>query len=55
MLRAVLNHILKFRAVVRFGGESAVNLIPQNGNTVLFCKGGTFPKLTFDAFLALTV
>lgn len=55
LFTAVFNHFLKLRAVICFGGEGTVYVVPQNRNAVLFRKGSTLSKLTFNAFLSLTV
>ena len=34
LLVAVLNHLLEFRAVVRFGGDSTVNIVLDDGDAV---------------------
>src|SRR5699024_5853566 len=54
-LAAVLNHVLKFRAVVGLGGKGPVNVVAQDGNTVLLGKGGTLPDLSFYAFFPLVI
>ena len=40
-LAAVFNHVLKFRAVVRLSGKGSINVVAQNGDTVLLGKGST--------------
>ena len=52
---AVLNHVLKFRAVVRLGGKGPVYVVAQDGDTVLLGKGGTLSNLALNAFLPLVV
>ena len=54
-LAAVLDHVLKFRAVVGLGGEGPVYVVAQDGDTVLLGKGGTLPDLALDAFFSLVV
>ena len=54
-LAAVLNHVLKFRAVVGLGGKGPVYVVAQNGDTVLLGKGGTLPDLPLDTFFPLVV
>ena len=55
LLVAVLNHLLELRAVVRFGGDSTVDVVLDDGDAVLFRIGRTFPDLTFDGFFTLVV
>ena len=55
MLAAVLDHVLKFRAVVALGGKGPVNVVAQDGDTVLLGKGGTLSNLALNAFLPLVV
>ena len=52
---AVLDHVLKFRAVVGLGGKGPVNVVAQDGDTVLLGKGGTLSNLALNAFLPLVV
>ena len=55
LLVAVLNHLLEFRAVVRFGGDSTVNIVLDDGDAVFLGISRAFPDLAFDGFFALTV
>ena len=52
---AVLNHVLKFRAVVRLGGKGPVYVVAQDGDIVLFSKGSTLPDLSFNTFFSLII
>ena len=53
--RQVLNHMLEVRAVIRFGGKGAVNVVLNYRNSVLFGISRTFTNLAFDGFFALVV
>ena len=55
LFTAVFNHCLKLRAVICFGGEGTVYVVPQNRNAVLFRKGSTLSKLPFNAFFSLAI
>ena len=55
LLVAVLNHLLKLRAVVRFCRDGTVDVVLDDGDAVLFGIGGAFTNLTFNGFFALTV
>ena len=55
LLVAVLNHLLEFRAVVRFGGDSTVNIVLDDGDAVFLGISRAFPDLAFDGFFALVV
>ena len=55
LLVAVLNHLLELRAVVRFGGDSTVDVVLDYRNAVLLGIGGTFPNLTLNRFFTLVV
>ena len=52
---AVLNHLLKLGAVVRFGRNRPVDIVLDHRDTVLLGIGGAFANLAFDGFLALIV
>ena len=52
---AVLDHVLKLRAIVRFCREGAINIMPQNSDPILFGVGRALPELTLDGFLSLIV
>ena len=52
---AVFDHLLKLRAVVRFGRDSTVNVVLHHREAVLLRIGGAFPDLTFDGFFSLAV
>lgn len=54
-LAAVLNHVLKFWAVVGLGGKGPIYVVAQNGDTVLLGKGSTLPDLALDTFFALII
>ena len=55
LLAAVFNHLLEFRAIVRFGRECTVNVVFDDRDTVLFRIGRAFPNLPFDGFFALVI
>jgi len=55
LLVAVLNHLLELRAVVRFGGDSTVNIVLDDGDAVFLGISRAFPDLAFDGFFALVV
>ena len=55
MLCAVLDHLLKLRAIVRLCGISAVNIMAKNRDIVLIGKSRALPDLTLDAFLSLII
>ena len=55
LLVAVLYHLLKLRAVVCLGRNGTINVMLNNGDTVLFCIGGTLTDLAFDGFFALVI
>ena len=55
LLVAVFYHLLKLRAVIRLGRDGTVNVMLNNGDTVLFRIGSAFPNLTFDRFFTLVV
>ena len=52
---AVLDHLLKLRAIVRLGRDGTVDVVLDDGDAVLFGIGGAFPNLAFDGFFALVV
>src|SRR5699024_699684 len=52
---AVFNHILKFRPVIRLGGNSPVDIVPQDCDPVPFSKGGTLPDLSFNSCFSLII
>ena len=52
---AVLYHLLKLRAVVRFGRDGTVNVVLDDGDAVLFRIGSAFPNLAFDGFFTLVI
>ena len=52
---AVLDHALKFWAVVGLCGNCPVDVVTQNGNSILISKRGTFAELTSYGFLALII
>ena len=54
-LAAVFNHVLKFRAVVGLSGKGAIYVMAQNGDIVLFSKGGALPDLAFNTFFSLII
>ena len=54
-LAAVFNHVLKFRAVIGLSGKGPINVVAQDGDTVLLGKGGTLPDLAFNTFFPLIV
>ena len=55
VLVAVLNHLLKRRAMVCPRGISAVDVVLQNRDVVLLRESHTLADLSFDGFLALVV
>ena len=55
VLVAVLNHLLKRRAMVCPRGISAVDVVLQNRDVVLLRESRTLADLSFDGFLALVV
>ena len=55
LLRAVPNHVLKLRPVVRLRRYRPVNVVPQHRKPVLLRKDSAFPKLTLNGFLPLIV
>ena len=55
LFAAVLDHALKLRSVIRLGRNSPVDIMPQDGDAVLFRKGRAFTKLTFDGFFTLAI
>ena len=54
-LATIFNHVLKFRAVISLSGKGPVNVVAQDGDTVLLGKGSTLPNLPLDTFLSLIV
>ena len=52
---AVLDHLLKLRAVVRFCRDGTVDVVLDDGDAVLFGIGGAFPNLAFNGFFTLVV
>ena len=52
---AVLNHLLELRTVIRLGRDGSVNVMLDNGDTVLLCISRTFTNLAFDRFFTLVV
>ena len=54
-LAAVLNHVLKFRAVIGFSGKGSIYVVAQDGDIVLFSKGGALPDLAFNTFFSLII
>ena len=55
MLVTILNHALKFRAVVGFRRHGAVDIIIYNLNIVICGELHTFAKLPFDRGFALII
>ena len=55
LLAAVFDHLLEFRAIVRFGGERTVNVVLDDRDAVLFRISRTFPNLAFDGFFTLVI
>ena len=54
-LAAVSYHVLKLRAVVGLGGEGPVDVVPQDGDFVLFSVFAALPNLPLNALLPLVV
>ena len=50
-LAAVLNHVLKFRAVIGLGGKGPVYVVAQDGDAVLLSKGSTLSESGLRCFL----
>ena len=48
LLRTVLDHPLKFRAVIGLSRKCSVNVCTDNVNAVLFCKRHVFSNLSFN-------
>ena len=55
LLVTVLYHLLKFRAIVRLGRDSTVNVVLDDGDAVLFRIGCAFTNLAFNGFFALVI
>ena len=55
LLVTVLNHLLKLRAVVRFGRDGTVNVVLDDGDAILFRIGSAFTNLAFNGFFALVI
>jgi len=54
-LVAVLDHLLKLRAVIRLGRDGAVDVVLNNGDAVFLGISSTFTNLAFDGFFALVI
>ena len=52
---AVFYHLLKLRAVVRFGRDGTVNVVLDDGDAILFRIGSAFTNLAFNGFFALVI
>ena len=52
---AVFDHLLKLRAVVRFGRDGTVNVVLDDGDAILFRIGSAFTNLAFNGFFALVI
>ena len=55
LLIAVFYHLLKLRAVVRFGRDGTVNVVLDDGDAILFRIGSAFTNLAFNGFFALVI
>ena len=55
LFAAVFDHLLEFRAIVRFGRECTVNVVLDDRDAVLFRISRAFPNLAFDGFFALVI
>ena len=55
LLAAVFDHLLEFRAIVRFGRECTVNVVLDDHDAVLFRISRAFPNLAFNGFFALII
>ena len=55
LLVAVFYHLLKLRAVVRFGRDGTVNVVLDDGDAILFRIGSAFTNLAFNGFFALVI
>ena len=52
---AVFYHLLKLRAVVRFGRDGTVNVVLDDSDAILFRIGSAFTNLAFNGFFALVI
>ena len=52
---AVFDHLLEFRAIVRFGRECTVNVVLDDRDAVLFRISRAFPNLAFNGFFTLVI
>ncbi len=50
----VFNHPLKIRSLIRLGGISPVDILPDDLHIVVLCVFGALPDLPFNALLALS-
>ena len=55
LLVAVLYHLLKLRAVVRFSRDRTVDVVLDDGDAVFLGISRAFTNLTFDGFFALVI
>ena len=55
LFAAVFDHLLEFRAIVRFGRECTVNVVLDDHDAVLFRISRAFPNLAFNGFFALII
>ena len=55
LLTAVFDHVLEFWTIICLGRNSPVDIMPQDGDAVLFRKDRTLAKLTFDGFFTLAI
>ena len=52
---AVLDHLLEFRTIVRFGRKCTVNIVLDDRDAVFLGIGRTFTNLAFNGFFALVI
>ena len=55
LFAAVFDHLLEFRAIVRFGRECTVNVVLDDRDAVLFRISRAFPNLAFNGFFTLVI
>jgi len=55
LFAAVFDHLLEFRAIVRFGRECTVNVVLDDRDVVLFRISRAFPNLAFNGFFTLVI
>ena len=55
LFAAVFDHLLEFRAIVRFGRECTVNVVLDDRDAVLFRISRAFPNLAFNRFFTLVI